>query len=110
YSVAATVSGCTGPTGSVSVTVNQTPSAPTAGSNSPVCSGSTISLTASTISGATYAWTGPNSFSSTSQNPSITSSTTSNSGSYSVAATVSGCTGATGSVSVTVNQTPSAPT
>jgi len=110
YSVTATVAGCTGPAGTTSVTVNPIPAAPTAGSNSPVCSGSTLSLTASTISGATYAWTGPNSFSSASQNPTITSITTAGSGNYSVTATVAGCAGPVGTVSVTINQTPAAPT
>jgi hypothetical protein len=43
-----------------------------AGSNSPVCTGATLNLTASTLSGATYSWTGPNGFTSSSQNPSFT--------------------------------------
>ena len=49
-----------------------------AASNSPVNQGSAINLTASSIGGsgtppATYAWSGPNEFSSTLQNPSIAS-------------------------------------
>ncbi len=110
YSVTATVSGCPGPAGTVSVTVNPSPVAPTAGSNSPICAGQTLNLTASTISGAIYSWTGPNSFSSTLQNPSITNATTAASGVYSVTATVNGCTGPAGTVNVTVNPIPAAPT
>jgi len=55
----------------------------TAGSNSPVCPGNTIMLTSS-ISGATYAWTGPNSFTSTEQNPQIPNATPAMEGTYSV--------------------------
>src|SRR5207253_1861064 len=47
-SVTATVPGCpTSSAGTTSVTINQTPSAPTVTSNSPVCAGNNISLTAS---------------------------------------------------------------
>jgi len=110
YSVTATLSGCTGPAGIISVTVNQTPAVPTAGSNSPVCSGQILSLTASTLVGATYSWNGPNSFSSASQNPSVAGVTTAASGTYSVTTTLSGCTGPAGTSSVTVNPIPTAPT
>ena len=110
YTVFATVNGCAGPTATTSVTVNPTPAAPTAGSNSPICAGQTLNLTATTIAGATYSWTGPNSFSSSSQNPSIPSATTAASGIYSVTATVAGCTGPAGTVSVTVNPIPATPT
>jgi hypothetical protein len=48
-------------------------------------------LTASTVAGATYQWTGPNTFSSTNQNPSIANATTNAAGLYSVTATVGGC-------------------
>ncbi|TND08455.1 MAG: CHU large protein [Bacteroidetes bacterium] len=110
YSVTATVGGCAGPAGTVSVTVNPAPAAPTASSNSPICAGSTLNLTASNIVGATYSWTGPNSFTSSTQNPSIAGATTAASGTYSVTATVAGCTGIAGTVLVTVNGIPAAPT
>ncbi len=110
YSVTATENGCTSPAGTTSVTINQTPSAPTVGSNSPVCSGQTISLTAGTISGASYAWSGPNFYTNTSQNPAIANAQTSDAGTYSVMATVNGCTGNTSTVTVSINQTPAAPT
>jgi hypothetical protein len=74
------------------VTVNALPTAPTAGSNSPVNVGGSINLTASTVSGATYAWTGPNGFTSTQQNPTITGATLPMAGTYTVTATVNGCT------------------
>jgi gliding motility-associated-like protein len=110
YSVTVTVGGCTSAAGTVTVTVNPTPATPTAGSNSPICAGSTLNLTTPTVGGATYSWTGPNSFSSSSQNPSISNATTLATGTYSVTVTVGGCTSATGTVSVTVSPTPATPT
>jgi hypothetical protein len=92
---------------SIYATYCATPAAPTAGNNGPVCEGSTLSLTASTISGATYSWTGPNSFTSNQQNPTVsTSATSAMAGTYSVTATVSGCTGPAGSTAVTVHPQP----
>jgi hypothetical protein len=77
------------------------------GSNSPVCSGSPIFLTAKTISGATYSWTGPNSFVSTSQNPTIANAAVANDGTYSVTAQISstGCTSDPVNVVVVVSAT-----
>ena len=108
YSVSAVVLGCVGPYGTVSVIVNPTPAAPVAGGTSPICSGQTINLTASPIAGATYNWSGPNSFTSTVQNPSIVGSTTLATGIYTVNATVAGCAGPDGTVSIVVNDTPAA--
>jgi hypothetical protein len=103
YSVTVTVNGCTSSASTVTVTVNTTPSAPTAGSNSPVYEEGTINLTASNVSGATYSWTGPNSFISSAQNPSITNATIAMGGTYSVTATTNGCTSPAGTVTVVVN-------
>ncbi|MCP9769279.1 hypothetical protein EGI22_15295, partial [Lacihabitans sp. LS3-19] len=68
----------------VAVVVNPLPTV-IIGSNSPICAGATLNLTAS--GGTTYAWTGPNSFVSTDQNPSITSATVAMSGNYMVTVT-----------------------
>ena len=105
YTVTITSNGCTA-TSSVTVVINSSPAA-AASSNSPVCSGNTINLTTTAVTGATYSWTGPNSFSSTSQSPSITNATTAMSGTYTVTVTNGGCT-ATSSTTVTVNATPTA--
>ncbi|MFZ5552566.1 MAG: beta strand repeat-containing protein [Bacteroidota bacterium] len=75
----------------------------TAGSNSPVCEGQTINLTANTIPGATYSWTGPGGYTSSAEDPSIAGATTANAGVYTVTATVGGCSSAPSSVTVTVN-------
>ena len=81
------------------------PSIPTVGNNGPVCAGSPLTLSASTISGATYSWTGPNGFTSSSKNPTVSSSaTTAMSGTYSVNATVTGgCASIDATTTVSVN-------
>ena len=81
------------------------PAAPsvTAGNGGSVCAGSAISLTATTISGATYSWSGPSGFTSTTQNPSISNATTAKAGVYSVTATANGCTSAVSTTTVVVN-------
>ena len=65
-----------------------------------------MNLTGNTAAGATYAWTGPNSFTSTLQNPSINSVTALASGTYNLSITEGGCTSAISSVIVVVNSLP----
>lgn len=111
YSVVATVNGCSSPAATVSVAITTSTPTPTASSNGPLCPGQNLQLTASNISGATYSWTGPNGFTSTTQNPLITSVTNVNAGLYSVTATTTGCgTSSPGTVNVQVNALPAAPT
>ncbi len=62
-----------------------------AGNNGPVCTGSPLTLTAPTVAGAVYSWTGPNSFSSSSQNPAIIF-TAAAAGTYTLQVTANGCT------------------
>lgn len=61
-----------------------------AGSNTPVCAGASLNLTATTVAGATYSWTGPNGFTSALQNPSLAFSAA-YAGVYTVQATLAGC-------------------
>lgn len=103
-------SGCSSTSLPVSVTVNAAPTAPVLTTNSPICAGQTLTITASTpASGATFVWSGPNGYFSTSQNVSLSNATTAASGSYSVTMTVNGCT-ATASTTAVVNTTPTTPT
>lgn len=98
-----TYTACISPVYSISITINQKPTTPTAASNSPVCVGATLNLTASTVSGASYSWTGPNGFTSTLQNPTITNVVLGSAGTYSVTVTVNGCTSDAGTTSVNVS-------
>jgi len=82
---------------------------PVPGNNSPLCEGLTLNLTASTVIGATYQWSGPNGFSSTDQNPSISNITSADAGTYYVSATLNGCTSPAQSTVVAVNNTPATP-
>jgi len=107
YSVYAVASGCTSATATVNVVVNTTPATPVLGSNSPICAGQTLNLTSSI--GAGINWSGPNSFTSTVQNPSIASATTAASGTYSAYTAAGGCTSATATINVTVNPVPPVP-
>ncbi|MBX3101711.1 MAG: hypothetical protein KF690_04320 [Bacteroidetes bacterium] len=83
-----------------------TPATPTAGSNSPVCAGEPLSLTASAVESANYAWTGPNGFQSFDQNPGIASATLTMSGNYIVRAWRMGCFSEPDTVTVTVTPPP----
>ncbi len=82
--------------------------APTLSSNSPVCEGSTLTLTATSQSGAVYYWSGPAGFSSNNNNISILNVTAANAGSYSCYVINNGCQSPTASISVSVNPAPSA--
>lgn len=62
-----------------------------ASSNGPVCAGSTLQLTASSYSGATYSWSGPGGFTSNLQNP-TRDFTTGMVGTYTVSVSLNGCT------------------
>ena len=84
------VLGCSG-TATVAVSVTNCCSlTATASSNTPLCTGNDLQLTASTQSGSgnfTYSWSGPAGFNSTMQNPILANTTISASGTYTVVVT-----------------------
>jgi len=113
YTVTVTDSkGCIG-TASVAVTVNPAPTTTiTGGPTITVCSSTPIAFTlGGKQAGETYAWSGPNSFTSTVAEPTVTASATAaNQGVYTVVVTNTlGCS-QTATVSVTVNATPAGAT
>ncbi|MBU1345200.1 MAG: PKD domain-containing protein, partial [Proteobacteria bacterium] len=84
------------------VTVSQGPTAQ-ASSNSPVCEGATIELTSGPSGMNSYAWTGPNSWTSSLQNLTRPNATTAMAGTYALTVTDgNGCTD-TNQITVTVN-------
>lgn len=76
--------------------------AATVSSNSPVCFGNTINLAVIT-SGTKFAWTGPNNFTNSTQNPSISNAQALNDGIYTVVVTNSNSCNATATTMVVVN-------
>lgn len=89
----------------IRVNVNSTPVIQRVSSNSPLCSGSQLALSTPLLTGATYSWTGPGNFSSTSPAPTLNNVTTSQSGIYTLRITVNGCTSAPVSTNVEINPT-----
>jgi subtilisin-like proprotein convertase family protein len=88
---------------SVTITTCTPPSA-TASNDGPSCVGSPINFTAT--GGTSYAWTGPDGFSSSSATPTIASATLAKAGLYTVTVTDAGCS-STASTTVVVNDAPS---
>ena len=91
--------------GSLTQTIQTSVHAPvsaTALSNSPVCQDQTLSLSSGFVSGSTYAWYGPNGFTSTLQNPAITNVRLNAAGIYTVVHTQPGCGSSSATVSVSV--------
>lgn len=110
YTVTIAIAGCSGSSASTTPTLNTTPPTPSAFGTTPICSGTTLGLT--TLSpGPGWGWTGPGGFTSALQNPTIAVATTGASGVYSVTAiSAAGCMSLPGTVNITVNPTPVAPT
>ncbi len=76
----------------VTVNGNNAPSV-TASYQNPLCVGGTLQLVATTSAvGATFGWTGPGGFTSTTQNPQIAGVTAATAGTYTVSVTSGGCT------------------
>ncbi len=80
------------------------------GTNSPVCAGNALNMSANLTGGQspfTYSWTGPSSYTSSSQNPVIPSTTAANAGIYSLTVTNgNGCSASGATSSVIVNGVP----
>ncbi|WP_276134997.1 T9SS type A sorting domain-containing protein [Polluticoccus soli] len=104
FSVTATLNGCTSAAGTTSVTIKPYPTVPTAGNNTPICAGADLNLTANTsTAGVTYTWTGPNGFTSSIQNPTIPAAGPNDAGTYTVKATLNGCTSGAASTTPVIN-------
>lgn len=103
YTVTMTHNGCQPVVATTDLWVNDViPSAPTATSSTLNCNGGSLSLFASTVTGASYDWSGPAGYTAIVQNPTLTPISSANAGVYSVTATVDGCTSTEGTVAITV--------
>ena len=103
YNVSAQdANGCTG-SASIQVQVNPLPVV-TSNNNGPICQGQSLNLTSS--GGTVYSWTGPNVFSSSLQNPSITNTSLVHAGTYTVLVIdANGCQN-TATTTVVINPSP----
>lgn len=85
--------------------------AATASASSAVCVGGTLALSATGPAGATYAWSGPNGFSSTQQSPTLPNATVAMSGTYTLRVTQDAIScPKTLTLNATVNALPGTPT
>lgn len=105
YYVSQTVNGCESPRADLEVKTLEPPTKPVITSNSPICVGEALTL--GTESEGTYAWSGPNNFTSTDKNPEIASVTADAAGEYSLVVKVGNCTSEAGTATVVVNAIPS---
>jgi gliding motility-associated-like protein len=110
YTVRVLRGGCTSlPSEGRMITITAFP-AITVSANDPACGGQPINFQATDLAGATYAWRGPNNFSSSLPNPTIVSADAAvHAGTYSVIATQNGCSSDTVFVEVSVLPTPGVP-
>src|SRR5262249_28560498 len=105
YCVKVTVDSCPSAQSCTTATVNAIPST-AASNNGPILAGTTLQLSATSVTGGSYSWTGPGGFISSVQNPSITNATMANSGQYCVVVTANGCISAPSCTTATVNPVP----
>ncbi|MFZ1693528.1 MAG: PKD domain-containing protein [Flavobacteriales bacterium] len=98
---------CGNATVNQNLAIGTAPPQPVVASNSPVCAGQTLSMSAALIPGATFQWTNPQG-AVISNSPSVTINnvTAGNAGVYSVVAISNGCTGQAATVNVVVVAAP----
>ncbi|MBL7777158.1 MAG: gliding motility-associated C-terminal domain-containing protein [Chitinophagales bacterium] len=99
-------SSCGSGSASVVVTVNNVPQSVTASANpNPACVGNTINLTGNATGATAWLWNGPNGFSASTQNASVSNAQLVASGTYTLTAS-NACGGTNATVNVTVNAAP----
>lgn len=90
----------------ITINLKEIPQIPTTSADPIICETQDLNLFATTVSGVTYHWTGPNGFVSTLQNPVINAITTANNGTYSVYSEQNSCQSGTSDVTVLVHPLP----
>ncbi len=94
---------------SVNVFVFATPATPTLSNSGPVCEGTPLNFTSNNYAGGTFSWSGPNSFTSSLQNPSIAAAANAANGNYSCIVSVNSCPSLPGSTTAVINPYPTTP-
>ncbi|HRH68613.1 MAG TPA: PKD domain-containing protein [Flavobacteriales bacterium] len=97
---------CGSATDVTTLAVGTLPAMPVIASNSPICAGQILSLSASSTPGVTFQWTGPDGFSSNSATVTIPNVAAVNAGVYSVVAVSNGCSGPAATINVQVIAAP----
>lgn len=106
YSLVITINGCPSPASPVTVDVIDVAFVPPIITNSPVCEGSPLEFSTSTVPGAQYVWSGPAGTSYSLSSNSIAQSAEANEGVYSLYIVVGACTTATNTSNVIINPIP----
>lgn len=91
----------------INITIKAIPQIPTASADPILCETQNLNLFATFVASGTYNWTGPNGFTSAIQNPTISSASVSNNGTYTVNTSQNGCQSGNSTVDVLVNPLPS---
>lgn len=97
---------CGSSTTFANVVISPAPAPPTVSSNSPICAGQTLALTATPVPGAGIQWSGPGGFSSNQGTVTIPSVQAGHSGTYTATAVGMACSSAPATVEVVVNPAP----
>ena len=105
YTMSVNLNGCKYIDSTV-VNIYAVPAAPLVTYDTLLCVGDTLNLTATSLTGATYNWIGPNNFNSNQKSPTRTNITLNDTGTYTVIATNNICPSPQASVHVTINPQP----
>lgn len=107
FTVSLTVTNqCGAQTATTPIIVNPIPPALNPQVNSPLCVGQTANFTSDAFPGVTYNWSGPNTFSSTQQNFSLTNVSVLQAGTYQLIGSIGGCPGPAATVDLVINPLP----
>lgn len=109
YTVTVSGDGCMPPPGTVQIVVLPVPGQPTASNDGPTCEGGTVQLGAAYVPDGTYAWMGPDGFTSRLRLPTLSNVTPEMAGDYSVTVTIGGCTSTAATTTLVVDPSPVTP-
>jgi gliding motility-associated-like protein len=87
----------------ITLQLTDIPATPVIADVDPLCAGSDIQFSVTTVTGAAYQWTGPDNFTSSQQNPLIQDATEAASGTYTLVITVNDCASPSATVEVSVD-------